>query len=53
MVLSTLTFHAIISGDESATLRWWAKVRNQPRVPAAEIEKLRAAFLQQFGHALL
>ncbi len=51
-VLSILTYHAIMVGDETAVLQWFAKIRNQPRVPAEEVAKLRAAFQQQFGHPL-
>ncbi len=52
MALGILTFHAITTGDESSALRWFSRVRNQPRVPAEQVEKLRAAFLEQFGHVL-
>ena len=52
MALATLAYHAITTGDESSALRWFAKVRNQPRVPAEQIASLRAAFQEQFGHPL-
>ena len=52
VILSTLTFNAILTGDESAARRWFSQVRNQPRVPREEVEKLRAAFQQQFGRPL-
>jgi tetratricopeptide (TPR) repeat protein len=50
MAISTLAYHAITTGDESSALRWLDKVRNQPRVPREQSERLRAAFEQQFGH---
>jgi tetratricopeptide (TPR) repeat protein len=52
MALSILTFYAISTGDESTALRWFSKVRNQPRVPSEQVAKLRAAFQEQFGHPL-
>jgi Flp pilus assembly protein TadD len=52
MALSTLAFYAISTGDESAALRWFARVRNQPRVPSEQVAKLRAAFQEQFGRTL-
>ena len=52
MALATLAYHAITTGDESSALRWFAKVRNQPRVPAEQIASLRTAFQEQFGHPL-
>ena len=50
--LATLTFHAISTGNESTALRWFSKVRNQPRTPAEQVEKLRAAYQEQFGRPL-
>ena len=52
MALATLAFHAITTGDESSALRWFSKVRNQPRVPANQIASLRTAFQEQFGRPL-
>lgn len=52
LALSTLTFHAILTDDEAAALHWFAQVRHQPRVPPEEVEKLRAAFKDKFGHAV-
>ncbi|MEI6106996.1 MAG: tetratricopeptide repeat protein [Opitutae bacterium] len=49
LALSTLTFHAILSGDQAAALHWFAQVRHQPRVPPEEVGKLRAAFQERFG----
>jgi len=50
LALSTLTFHAILIGDEAAALQWFSQVRQQPRVPPEEVEKLRAAFQEKFRH---
>lgn len=50
--LSTLTFHAISTGDESNAQRWFSKIRQQPRVPSEQVSKLRAAYQEQFGRAL-
>lgn len=52
MALSTLAFHAISTGDESSVLRWFSKIRNQPRVPAEQVAKLRDFYQEQFGHPL-
>lgn len=52
MAISILAFHAITTGDESSALRWMAKVHAQPRVGREQIDQLRAAFEQQFGHPL-
>lgn len=51
MALSTLTFHAISTGNESAARRWFENIRRQPRVTLEEVAGLRAAFQEQFGHA--
>jgi tetratricopeptide (TPR) repeat protein len=52
MALSFLTFHAITTGDERSARRWFAQVREQPRVPPEQVEKLRAAYREQFGREL-
>jgi len=49
--LSMLAMQAITSGDEAEAARWFAELRNQPRVPREQAAQLRAAFQQQFGHA--
>ena len=52
MALGILTYHAITTGDESSALRWFGRIRQQPRVPAEQVANLRTAFQEQFGHAL-
>jgi tetratricopeptide (TPR) repeat protein len=52
MAISTLAFHAITTGDESSAVRWMTRVRNQPRVAREQVQQLRSAFEQQFGHPL-
>jgi Flp pilus assembly protein TadD len=52
MALGILTFHAITTGDEPSARRWFARVRDQPRVPPEQVEKLRAAYQEQFGRTL-
>lgn len=49
--LSFLAFHAITAGDESAARQWLARVRNQPRVPQNQVERLLTAFREKFGRA--
>lgn len=51
MALSVLAFNAIVTGDEAEAQRWLAAVRNQPRVPREQAERLRSAYQQQFGRA--
>jgi Flp pilus assembly protein TadD len=51
LVLSTLAFYAITSGDEPAARQWLTRVRNQPRVVANDVEQLFTAYRQKFGHA--
>ena len=51
MVLSTLTFYAISTGNEAAARQWMQRARNQPRVLPDDLERLSAAFRQAFGYA--
>lgn len=50
--LSLMAFHAISTGDETGARRWLARVRNQPRVSAEQVERLRQAYRQKFGKTL-
>lgn len=47
--LALLALHAIGTGDERAARGWMERVQRQPRVPAEQAAKLRAAFQAQFG----
>ena len=49
--LTVLTFHAILTGNEAEARRRYNDLRNQPRIPREQAEKLRGAFQQQFGRA--
>ena len=49
MALGVLAYFSISTGDETEARRWFAKVRNQPRMQKEQIEQLRAAFQRQFG----
>lgn len=51
VALGVLTFYAIATGNEAEATRWFAALRNQPRVPREQAEQLRAAFQKQFGRA--
>lgn len=51
MALTVLTFHAILTKNEAEAQRRFAALRNQPRVPREQADRLRAAFQQQFGRA--
>jgi tetratricopeptide (TPR) repeat protein len=51
MVLSTLAFYAISTGDQAAARQWMHRIRNQPRVTADDLEHLNASFQQAFGCA--
>lgn len=51
VALTVLTFHAILTGNEAEARRWYNELRNQPRIPRDQAERLRSAFQQQFGHA--
>lgn len=48
--LSVLTFFTITTGDEAEARRWFARVSHQPRVPAAQVARLREVYQQTFGH---
>lgn len=47
--LALLALHAIGTGDPVAARGWMERVHRQPRVPAEQVAKLRAAFQAQFG----
>lgn len=47
--LSILTFDAISSGDEAVARQWLRRARNQPRIPADQMDALLNAFAQKFG----
>jgi tetratricopeptide (TPR) repeat protein len=49
--LSVLTFHAIVTGNEPEAQRWFNALRQQPRIPREQAERLRGAFQQKFGRA--
>jgi tetratricopeptide (TPR) repeat protein len=49
--LTVLTFHAIVTRNEAEARRWFTELRNQPRVPREQADRLRGAFQQQFGKA--
>ncbi len=49
--LGIRAFDAIVSGNELAARQWLQRVKNQPRVAAADMARLNAAFQQQFGRA--
>lgn len=51
VAMSTLAFHAILSGDEASAREWLARVKDQPRVRQDQRERLLAAYQQQFGRA--
>lgn len=48
--LGVLTFVTITTGNETEARRWFARVTHQPRVPAAQVARLRAFYQQTFGH---
>jgi len=50
--LGLRAFHAISTGDEVAAQAWMARVRDQPRTPAEQVERLRGAFRANFGRAM-
>lgn len=47
--LTTLTMHAIGSGDEAAAREWFRHVRAQPRVPTDLAADLAGEFRRRFG----
>ncbi len=51
MALSVLTFNAIQTGDENEAKRWLATIREQPRVPREQVQRLSSAYREQFGRA--
>lgn len=51
VALAILAFQAITTGDAAEARRWLAQVRQQPRVPPAQVEHLRSAFREKFGVA--
>ncbi|HEX2861350.1 MAG TPA: tetratricopeptide repeat protein, partial [Lacunisphaera sp.] len=51
MAMSVLAFNAIMTGNESEAQRWFAALRNQPRAPREQVERLRNAYRQKFGRA--
>jgi cytochrome c-type biogenesis protein CcmH/NrfG len=48
--LGVLTFYTITTGNETEARRWFARISRQPRVPAAQIARLREIYQQTFGH---
>jgi Tfp pilus assembly protein PilF len=52
LALTTLAFYWISSGHEKEATEVMAKVRAQPRINAADQQRLGDAFVQRFGHAL-
>lgn len=44
-----LAVNAIVSGTEAEAKEWYARVRAQPRVEAAQVNRLIAAYQQRFG----
>lgn len=51
-VLSTLAYHAITSGDETAAREWLKRAEQQPRVAPEYLARLKAIFRTQFGRDL-
>lgn len=49
--LALLALTSISRGDEPAAKRWLARMQAQPRVPAAQLEQVLAAYRGQFGRA--
>lgn len=49
VALSVLAFNAVTSGDEETARAWLVRVRNQPRIEAAQVSRLVAAFQKRFG----
>lgn len=49
VAITTLTLHAIESGDENNARRLFADITAQLRVPPSDIKQLTAAFLEKFG----
>lgn len=47
--ISLLTLTAIATHDEATARRWLEQVQAQPRMPAAQVVKLLAAYRAQFG----
>ena len=47
--LTTLTMHAIGSGDEAGAREWFHHVRAQPRIPAELAADLEGEFRRRFG----
>jgi tetratricopeptide (TPR) repeat protein len=51
VALSVLTMSAISAGNEAEATRWFAALRNQPRIPREQAAQLKAAYQQKFGRA--
>jgi len=51
MALSVLAFNAIMSGREAEARERLAAVREQPRVPREQVQRLVNAYREQFGRA--
>ena len=47
--LGVLTFFTITTGNEAEARRWFARLSHQPRVPAAQVVRLREIYRQTFG----
>ncbi|RME67526.1 MAG: hypothetical protein D6781_13005, partial [Verrucomicrobia bacterium] len=49
--LSTLAYHAIISGNRPAADRWLREAIDQPRIDREQIANLKTAYRQRFGES--
>jgi tetratricopeptide (TPR) repeat protein len=47
--LGVFAFHAISTGDEARARSWLTRIRNQPRVPREQVERLLGAYQEKFG----
>lgn len=50
MVLTSLAFNAISTGDEAGAREWLRRAKGQPRVTPDDLRRLGDAFQQAFGH---
>lgn len=52
LALTSLMFYSIVTDDEASALSQWREVRNQSRTPSVLLDRLRAAYHQQFSRNL-
>lgn len=50
VALTTMTFYAIKSGQQAEARDWIRRIRNEPKVPLEDVQRLETLYAESFSH---